>query len=84
MFLTGLSLGGGGVWKYATNSVANASQFADRHFFAEHVNGPTSAILRRQILSVWSFHAQDDGVVGVGCTTAPSACLILAILPLLR
>jgi hypothetical protein len=68
VYLTGVSLGGGGVWKYASTSEANAQKFAALAI----VCGVWGLVAADNIVKgkcgVWAFHAQDDGVVGVGLT----------------
>lgn len=68
VFLTGLSLGGGGVWKYATTSFKNASQFAGIIPCCGTGEGTYYCNLSEANVAVWAFHAMDDGVVGVGNT----------------
>ncbi|HEY0679697.1 MAG TPA: PKD domain-containing protein [Chitinophagaceae bacterium] len=91
IYLTGLSLGGGGTWKYASASLANAKQFAAIAPVCgtcEWGNMCTSIAAAK--LPVWAFHAQDDGIVGVGCTNgavgminscAPEVAPIMTIYP---
>lgn len=69
IYLTGLSLGGGGTWKYVSNSLNNAKQFAaiatvcgTREWY--NLCGTVAAAK----LPVWSFHAQDDYTVLVSST----------------
>jgi hypothetical protein len=68
VFLAGMSLGGGGVWTYATSSLANAKQLAAMSPVCGICSGGTWCNFRDANLPVWAFHAQDDGSVGVGCT----------------
>ncbi|MDH7462295.1 PKD domain-containing protein [Chitinophagaceae bacterium 26-R-25] len=68
VFLCGLSLGGGGVWKYATNSLANASQFAGIIPCCGTGEGTYFCNLADAKVAVWAFHAMDDPTVGVGNT----------------
>ncbi len=74
IYLTGLSLGGGGVWKYASASKTNAEQFAaiapicgtcDYNYssLASSINAGQTA--------VWAYHAQNDPVVSANCTHTP-------------
>lgn len=69
IFLTGLSLGGGGVWRFASSSAANASQLAGIAPVCGTCNLVNACNIASANLPVWAFHAQDDGTVGVGCTT---------------
>ena len=75
MYLTGLSLGGGGVWKYATASVQNASQFAAIATICGTCDWGNLCNIAQANTPVWSFHAQDDGIVGYGCTTSAISML---------
>lgn len=68
VFLCGLSLGGGGVWKYATNSLKNANQFAGIIPCCGTGEGTNFCNLNQAKTAVWAFHAMDDGTVGVGNT----------------
>jgi hypothetical protein len=68
IFLCGISLGGGGVWKYATNSLANASQFAGIIPCCGTGEGTYFCNLADAKTAVWAFHAMDDPTVGVGNT----------------
>ncbi len=68
VFLAGMSLGGGGVWTYATSSLSNAKQIAGIGAVCGICSGGTWCNFRDANLPVWAFHAQDDGSVGVGCT----------------
>ncbi|MGB8195217.1 MAG: PKD domain-containing protein [Chitinophagaceae bacterium] len=69
IYLTGLSLGGGGTAKYVSASLANAKQFAAIATVCgtcewSNMCGTVSAAR----LPVWAFHAQDDGIVEASCT----------------
>ncbi|MDI3322283.1 PKD domain-containing protein [Pinibacter soli] len=68
IFLCGISLGGGGVWKYATNSLANAQQFAGIIPCCGTGEGTYYCNIADAKTAVWAFHAMDDGTVGVGNT----------------
>ncbi len=70
IYLTGLSLGGGGVWKYASTSLANARKFAAIAPVCGTCNMIGACNIASANLPVWAFHALDDGVVGNGCTTS--------------
>lgn len=63
IYLTGLSLGGGGTWNYATASLANAKQFAAIAPVCGTNNWSNLCNLATANVPVWAFHAQDDGVV---------------------
>src|SRR2546423_8367370 len=85
IFLTGLSLGGGGTWKYSTASLANAKQFAAIGVVCGTCDWSNMCNLANANLPVWAFHAQDDGTVGVGCTNGAISTMLTcnpAVLPL--
>jgi hypothetical protein len=73
IIVTGLSLGGGGAWRYSTSSLAHAQEIAA----VAPVCGTCSAVNPANIangnLPLWAFHALNDGVVGAGCTTSQVA-----------
>ncbi|MFM2363964.1 MAG: hypothetical protein RLZZ316_2866 [Bacteroidota bacterium] len=68
IYLTGLSLGGGGVWKYATSSAAAAKSLAAIAPVCGTCDYTNFCNIAQNRVGVWAFHAQDDGTVGVGCT----------------
>ncbi|HSB91662.1 MAG TPA: PKD domain-containing protein [Flavitalea sp.] len=68
IFVTGLSLGGGGVWKFASSSNRNASQVAAILPICGTCAMSNPAAIKQADLKVWAFHAKDDRRVGVGCT----------------
>ena len=70
IFLTGLSLGGGGTWWYSSTSNANAAQFAAIAPVCGTCSMNNPATLASQNVPVWAFHAQDDGTVSVACTNS--------------
>lgn len=76
IYLTGISLGGGGTWKYATTSLQNAQQLAA---IAPVCGTCEWSNLCNTIaaagLPVWAFHAQDDGTVSVQCTNGAISTL---------
>ena len=69
IILTGLSLGGGGVWSYPISSLDNAKQVAAIAPVCGVCSGGTWCNIKNANLPVWAFHAQDDATVGAGCTT---------------
>jgi hypothetical protein len=69
VILTGLSLGGGGVWSYPLSSLENAKSVAAIAPVCGVCSGGTWCNFKDANLPVWAFHAQDDGTVGAGCTT---------------
>jgi predicted esterase len=68
IYLTGLSLGGGGVWNYASSSSSAARGLAAIAPICGTCDWSGLNNIAQQALPVWAFHAMDDGVVGVGCT----------------
>lgn len=68
VYLTGVSLGGGGVWKYASTSQANAQKFAALAPVCGVYGMVSADNIAKGKCGVWAFHAQDDGSVGVGNT----------------
>ena len=68
IYLTGLSLGGGGTWKYASSSQANSSKFAAIAPICGTCDYSNLCNIATANTAVWAFHALDDGIVGVGCT----------------
>jgi predicted esterase len=68
IYLTGLSLGGGGVWRYATSSAAAAQNLAAIAPICGTCDFTNFGNIAQNNVAVWAFHAMDDGVVGVGCT----------------
>ncbi|HKP31582.1 MAG TPA: hypothetical protein VJT83_02610, partial [Chitinophagaceae bacterium] len=75
IYLTGLSLGGGGVWQYATESVANSKQLAAIAPVCGTCNWSNMCNIAQANLPVWAFHASDDTQVGYGCTTGAISML---------
>lgn len=69
VYLTGVSLGGGGVWGYASSSLANAQKFAAIAPVCGVYGLVNAANLAKANVGVWAFHAKNDTVVGVGNTT---------------
>lgn len=69
IILTGLSLGGGGTWRYASSSLANAKKFAAIAPVCGTCSMVNACSIAQAALPVSAFHAQNDGTVGVGCTT---------------
>jgi len=68
IILTGLSLGGGGVWNFASSALSYAKQLA----CIAPVCGTCSVVnacnMANANLPVWAFHALDDATVSAGCT----------------
>lgn len=75
IYLTGISLGGGGTWKYASASQGNASRFAAIAPVCGTCDWSDLCNIPRANTPVWAFHASDDGTVGVGCTNSAIAAI---------
>jgi predicted peptidase len=67
IYLTGLSLGGGGVWTCLEDSVV-ASQLAAAAPVCGTCNYINGQWIVKNNIPVWMFHAQNDATVGVGCS----------------
>lgn len=67
--ITGLSLGGGGVWQYISSSVANAQNFATAIPICGLDWVSSGAIIAQSKIAIWAFHATDDGIVGYNNST---------------
>ncbi len=70
IIVTGLSLGGGGAWRYSTSSLAHAQTLAAVAPVCGTCSGVTYTNIATANLPLWAFHATNDGTVGVGCTTS--------------
>jgi poly(3-hydroxybutyrate) depolymerase len=68
IYLCGLSLGGGGVWKFATATASNARTLAAIAPVCATSEGTVYCNIAQQALPVWAFHAEDDATVNVGNT----------------
>lgn len=68
IILTGLSLGGGGVWEYAARSVTNASQFSAIGICCPTCQFPNWCNIADAQLPTWAFHATNDGTTPSSCT----------------
>ncbi|QEC40774.1 PKD domain-containing protein [Pseudobacter ginsenosidimutans] len=60
IFLTGLSMGGGGTWAYAGASLENAKKFAAIGVSCGACTNIDRCNLANANLPVWAFHAKDD------------------------
>ncbi len=75
IYVTGLSLGGGGIWRLITDAqgfdytydkgIAAAAPVCGTQ---EETDADFYGTIGANHLPVWAFHAMDDGVVGVGAT----------------
>jgi poly(3-hydroxybutyrate) depolymerase len=69
IILTGLSLGGGGVWSYAAGSLSNAKKLAAISSVCGTCQNVSWCNIANANLPTWGFHAQDDGTVPSSCTS---------------
>jgi pimeloyl-ACP methyl ester carboxylesterase len=69
IFLTGLSLGGGGTWKYAAASLTNAKKLAAIGVCCGTCENVDFSNIAKANLPTWAWHAKDDGTVGAGCSS---------------
>lgn len=68
IIVTGLSLGGGGTWKFAIQNPTNPSSIAAlAPICGTQQSGDFSNIAKAN-LPVWAFHAENDKTVLVNCT----------------
>ncbi|HYF33156.1 MAG TPA: T9SS type A sorting domain-containing protein [Chitinophagaceae bacterium] len=70
IYLTGLSLGGGGTWKYASASLGNARQFAAIAPVCGICDFGNMCNIAAANLPVWAFHAINDSWVQASCTNS--------------
>jgi len=68
--IAGVSLGGGGVWKYISHSIDNARKFNVAIVVCGVGGWSSLKNIADAGLPVWAFHANDDTVVGVGNTNS--------------
>ncbi|MEO5683829.1 MAG: T9SS type A sorting domain-containing protein [Chitinophagaceae bacterium] len=75
IYITGLSLGGGGIWRVITDTYNFDHTFDASIAAAAPVCGTQemndydfASTIGTNHLPVWAFHSMDDGVVGVGAT----------------
>src|SRR5690606_17625274 len=68
IFLTGMSLGGGGVWEFASSSPENAKSLAAIVPVCGTCRLSSVANIAKSNLPIWAFHAEDDKTVTVACT----------------
>lgn len=69
IFLTGLSMGGGGTWSYCGTSLDNAKQFAAIATSCGACQSTDWCNIAKADLPMWSFHAEDDNSAApVSCT----------------
>jgi poly(3-hydroxybutyrate) depolymerase len=63
IFLTGLSLGGGGTWKYVSESLENAEKLAAIATVCAPQELRNPCNVAKANLPMWSFHAENDHLV---------------------
>src|SRR5690606_19025507 len=68
IFLTGLSLGGGGVWDFASASAENARSLAAIVPICGTCRLSSASNIAKSNLPIWAFHADDDKTVSAACT----------------
>jgi predicted esterase len=68
IFLAGLSLGGGGTWRYAASALANAKKLAGIAVCCGTCEALDFCNIANAKLPTWAFHATDDGVIPANCT----------------
>jgi|GEM_PF-1251557 len=71
IYLTGLSLGGGGTWNFITDSLSWDQRIAAAAPVAglqEMNDSKYCSTIGTSHLPVWAFHCKDDGTVNVGAT----------------
>lgn len=68
IYLTGMSLGGGGVWSFSSASLANANKLAAIATICATCKMSNGKNIADADLPVWSFHAKNDSRVSVNCT----------------
>ncbi len=70
IFLTGLSLGGGGTWAYAGRFAGQCPETCGHRRMLRYLQlAHSGPIITNANLPVWAFHAMDDSTVGASCTT---------------
>ncbi len=65
IYLTGLSMGGGGTWKWISASEANANKVAAIATVCAPATLTNPCVIAKTKLPMWSFHATNDATVNV-------------------
>lgn len=65
IFLAGLSMGGGGIWKYASSSLAHANRLAAIATVCAPPTMTNACNIAKSNLPLWAFHATNDKTVNV-------------------
>lgn len=68
IIVTGLSLGGGGTWKFAIQNPTNPSSIAALAPICGTQQSGDFTNIAKANLPVWAFHAENDKTVSVNCT----------------
>jgi predicted esterase len=68
IFVTGLSLGGGGTWKYAITSLNNSKAIAGLAPVCGTQQSGDFCNIAKANLPVWAFHSENDATVSVMAT----------------
>jgi predicted esterase len=69
IYLTGLSMGGGGTWKFASASLKNAKKLAAIATVCAPSTLSNGCNIAGANLPMWSFHATNDNIVNVSVLT---------------
>lgn len=69
IFLTGLSLGGGGTWVYSSSSLKNAKKFAGIAPVVSPCFMANGCNIAKANLPIYAVHALDDNLASYTCTT---------------
>ncbi len=70
IYLTGLSMGGGGTWKYVSASTKNAKKLAAIATVCAPATLTNGCNIASTNLPMWSFHATNDKTVNVSIITS--------------
>lgn len=68
IILTGLSLGGGGTWRYASSSTTNASKLAAIAPMCGTNSMSSASNIASSKVAVWGFHNRPDGIISYTTT----------------
>ena len=68
IFVTGLSLGGGGTWKYAISNLNNSKSIAALAPVCGTQQSGDYCNIAKANLPVWAFHSENDPTVSVNAT----------------
>jgi predicted esterase len=68
IFVTGLSMGGGGTWRYTSNELSHSQKLAAIAPICAPCTMSNGSNIARANLPVWAYHAADDAVCTSWCT----------------